>query len=132
MSPGATRALEHCGRIRDLILHRAGGWADADALRRFRRLSYAAACAADDADCAELMQLAEQYAADLFSEENHRRWARGRTSGADVLRLCILGKLAAFRERVGALALHRVAAVDRDRGAGDEVGSPAAEEHRDP
>jgi hypothetical protein len=125
-SHGAIRALSHCGRIRDLILHHSGGWSDADALRRFRRLSYSAAAAANDAECAELMRVADQYAADLFSEANHRNWARGRTSGADVLRLSILSKLDAFRERLGrlqqdALALRGISAVDGDRGPGDEV-----------
>jgi hypothetical protein len=122
MSLIAARALAHCGRIRDLILHHSGGWADADALRKFQRLSYSAACAADDAECAELMRVADEYAADLFSEANHTKWARGRTSGADVLRLFILGKLDAFRARLQeALALRGISPVDRDRGAGDEV-----------
>ena len=97
---GATRALAHCERIRDLILHHSGGWADADSLRRFRSLSYSAACAADDAECVELMRVADQYAADLCSAVGHHNWARGKTSGADVLRLCILGKLDAVRLRL--------------------------------
>jgi hypothetical protein len=137
MSHGATRALAHCGRIRDLILHHGGGWADADTLRKFRRLSYSASCAADDAQCTELMRLADEYAVDLFSESAHLKWGRARTSGADILRLCILAKLDAFRARLEKLsaellALGRVAAVDRDRSAGHEVGRPAAEEDGDP
>src|SRR5262245_34387587 len=100
MSHGATRALAHCGRIRDLILLHSGGWADADALRKFRGLSYSAAAAADDAECAELMRVADQYAVDLFSDTGHQKWARARTSGADILRLCILAKLDAFRDRL--------------------------------
>jgi hypothetical protein len=104
MSPGATRdALAYCARIRDLILHHSGGWADGEALRKFRLLSYAAARAAADAECAELMRTADEYAADLFSESAHRKWARGQTPGADVLRLCILSKLDAVRERLTAL-----------------------------
>ena len=129
MSLAATRALMYCGRIRELILHHHGGWPDADALHRFRRLSYCAACAADDADCSELMRTADQYAADLFSDSAHRKWARGSTSGADILRLCILAKLDAFRERL--LALRGVAAVDGDRGAGDEVGGGRAKKDGD-
>jgi hypothetical protein len=126
MSHGATRALAHCGRIRDLILHHSGGWADAESLRRFRRLSYSAAAAAGDVECTELLRLADEYAADLFSQADHQKWTRGRTSGADVLRLRILAKLDAFRDRLnrlqdGFLAERGISAVDRDRGPGDEV-----------
>src|SRR5919106_6542737 len=96
-------ALTYCARIRDLVLHHSGGWADADALRRFRLLSYAASRAADDAQCAEIMHTAEQYAADLFSATAHQKWARTTTSGADMLRLCILSKLDAFRDRLNQL-----------------------------
>ena len=120
--PHATEdALTYCARIRDLVLHHSGGWADADALRRFRLLSYAASRAADslrleagrggraasraadDAQCAEIMHTAEQYAADLFSATAHQKWARTTTSGADMLRLCILSKLDAFRDRLNQL-----------------------------
>jgi hypothetical protein len=101
MSPAATRdALAYCERIRDLILHHSGGWADGEALHKFRLLSHAAARAADDAECAELMRAADEYAAGLFSDSAHHKWARGRTPGADVLRLCILSKLDAVRERL--------------------------------
>jgi len=104
MSPPATAdALAYCARIRDLILHHSGGWADADALRKFRLLSDAARRTAEDAECAELMLTADQYAADLFSASAHHKWARGRTSGADMLRLCILSKLDAFRDRLAGL-----------------------------
>ena len=101
MSPSATDdALRYCARIRDLILHHSGGWADGDALRKFRLLSYAASRGTDDAECAQLMGAADQYAADLFSACAHHKWVRGRTSGADILRLCILSKLDAFRDRL--------------------------------
>jgi hypothetical protein len=39
-----------------------------------------------------------------FSKDEHRKWAHGRTSGPDVLRLNILGKLDAVRERLVALS----------------------------
>ena len=93
-------ALTYCARIRDLILHHGGGWADDDALRKFRPLSNAAGRAADDAESSELMRSAGEYAADLFSGSYHQKWARGRTSGADILRVCILAKLDAFKDRV--------------------------------
>jgi hypothetical protein len=127
MSLGATDdALAYCVRIRDLILHHRGGWADSLALEKFRLLSGAAARAIDDAECTELMTTAGEYAADLFSASAHHKWARSRTSGADVLRLRILAKLDAFRERLKrlqqeALALRRIPPVDRDGSPGDEI-----------
>lgn len=100
MSQGAAEdALAYCARIRDLILLHSGGWADAEALRKFKLLSQAAVRAAADAECSELMRTAEQHAADLFSAGAHLKWAKGSTSGADVLRLSILGRLDAFRHR---------------------------------
>jgi hypothetical protein len=127
MSLGATDdALAYCARIRDLILHHGGGWADRDALEKFRLLSGAAARAIDDAECTELMRAAGEYAADLFSASGHHQWARSRTSGADVLRLRILAKLDAFRERLrrlqqDALALRRISPIDWDGSPGDEA-----------
>ncbi len=127
MSLGATDdALAYCARIRDLILHHSGGWADSLALEKFRLLSGAAARAIDDAECTELLRAAGEYAADLFSDAGHHKWARSRTSGADVLRLRILAKLDAFRERLKclqqeALALRRISPVDRDGSPGDEI-----------
>lgn len=118
MSPPVTGdALAHCARIRDLILHHSGGWADADALRKFRLLSSAAARAAEDSECSELMRTAEEYASDLFSDSAHHKWARSSTSGVDVLRLGILGKLDAFRDRLTQLLAARrgPAAPDAER-----------------
>jgi hypothetical protein len=100
LSSTAGDALAYCARIRDLILLHSGGWADADALYRFHLLSGAAARAAHDAQCIELLRTAEQYAKDLFSATAHHSWARGKTTGADILRLCILGKLDTLRERL--------------------------------
>jgi len=119
-------ALAYYARIRDLILQHGGGWHDRNALEKFRLLCRAAARASGDAECAELLRSAEQYAAELFSESAHYRWTRAKTSGADVLRLCILGRLDALRDRLQRLrqemlALRGISAVDGDRGAGDEV-----------
>jgi hypothetical protein len=101
MSPTqADDALTHCARIRDLILHHEGGRADTDALRLFRQLSCDASRAADDEECAALLRIADGYAADLFSAFAHDKWSRGETSGAHILRLCILGKLDTFRDRL--------------------------------
>ena len=120
MSHGATDdALSYCARIRDLILHHRGGWADGDALEKFRLLSGGASRAVEDAEGSELMRSAVEYASDLFSGSDHRKWATGKTSGADILRLCILAKLDAFRDRV----VHLQAAA-RGRDASDRMYYP--------
>jgi len=125
MSHGATDdALGYCARIRDLILHHRGGWADSDALRKFRLLSCAASRAVDDAEGAELMRAADRYASELFSDSDHQKWATGRTSGADILRLCILAKLDAFRDRLLRL---RFLAQGRDAGDADRMIYPCDE-----
>jgi len=102
-----------------LILHHRGGWADSDALRKFRLLSDAASRALDDLEGAALIRAAGEYASDLFSGSDHQKWATGRTSGADILRLCILAKLDAFRDRV----VHLQAAA-RGRDASDRMYYP--------
>jgi len=95
-----TRALAHCGRIRELLLRHSGGWADIDALTGFRELTSAAAGAADDPECAGMMRSADRYALDLFSASAHQNWATGELSGTDFLRSQILGLLEAFSDRL--------------------------------
>ena len=86
-----------------MILLHPGASADAEALTQFRQLCAAADEAAGDARCSELLRSADAYAVDLFSVSAYRKWTRGSSSGADILRLCILGKLTALRERLLAL-----------------------------
>ena len=94
------RALQHCGRIRELLLQHSGGWADHHALTEFRELTSAAARAADDPECAGMMRSADRYALDLFSASAHQNWATGRMSGTEFLRSQILGLLEAFSDRL--------------------------------
>ena len=93
-------ALTHCGRIRELVLQHSGGWADTDALTKFRALTFAAARAADDPECAGMMRSADRYALDLFSASAHENWATGGMSGTQFLRLQIFRLLDAFRDRL--------------------------------
>ena len=103
--PRMDDALEQCRRIRELILHHSGGWADNDALDRFSVYCRAASRAADDPGGRDLMDAAYGYALELFSARAHEKWALGGTSGADVLRLKILGTLDAFHD---SLARHHL------------------------
>ena len=97
MSPTTSDALAYCAGIRDLILLHPGGRTDVETLAQFRQLCAAAEEAADDARCSELLRSADAYAVDLFSASGCSKWTRGRSSGADILRLCILGKVSALR-----------------------------------
>jgi hypothetical protein len=93
-------ALACCERIRDLILMHPGGPADGTSLAQFRRLCAVAVEAAGDARCSELLGGADAYAVDLFSVSGCHKWTRGSRSGAEILKLCILGKMSALRERL--------------------------------
>lgn len=98
--PRVDDALASGERIRELVLHHRGGWADTDALARFRALSLAASQAADDPECAGMMRSADRYALDLFSATGHGHWATRQLSGTGFLRLQIFRLLDAFRDRL--------------------------------
>jgi hypothetical protein len=98
--PRVDDALTHCGRIRELLLHHSGGWADTDVLTEFRELTFAASRSADDSECAGMMRSADRYALDLFSGSAYENWATAQLSGTDFLRLQIFRVLDAFRDRL--------------------------------
>lgn len=108
--PYAHRAIieEHCSKLRELILLQPGGWNDTRSLERFEMLLAAAAARCSDHNCRELIRTIGERAGDLFSEQEHRRWAQGQTSGADYLRLQILRDL-------DTLAAHLQGAAGRKR-----------------
>jgi hypothetical protein len=93
-------ARKYCQEMRDLIVHHAGGWADAASLSKFQQVTAAAASAVDDLECRHLASAIAEFAGDLFSVIDHAKWAQGRTSGADVLRLRILREITAFQGRL--------------------------------
>lgn len=103
-------AREHCQAMHDLIVHHTGGWADADSLDKFQRMTAAAAAAMDDLDCEHLASVIIELATDLFSTVDHAKWAQGQTSGADVLRLRILREITAFQGRVAYIEAVRTGA----------------------
>ena len=76
--------------LRELVIHRPGGWADEDALRIAREL-----CAAARKDGASKVKIAviEKMVTDLYSESGHAKWAITTTTGRDFLRLAILREL---------------------------------------
>ncbi|TAK88196.1 MAG: hypothetical protein EPO20_01850 [Betaproteobacteria bacterium] len=96
----------------EIIIHNAGGWSDRASLGRIVEICRAARSAIDDLECKELIGLITQYAADLFSEQAHRKWDRGSMSGADFLRLEIVRVLHSFN--------HRLAEIEATRRGGEQ------------
>jgi hypothetical protein len=76
--------------LRQLIIHRPGGWADQEALRAARELCAEARKAAA---ATPRIALIEGMLADLYSDTGHRKWDLTTTSGRDFLRLAILREL---------------------------------------
>jgi hypothetical protein len=93
-------ARKHHAALLEIIIHNGGGWADRASLRRVMELCRAANGALDDAECRESVTIIAQCAAELFSEQAHRKWNRPSMSGADFLRLEIMRALHSFSRRL--------------------------------
>jgi hypothetical protein len=107
--PDLDDARRHHAALLEIIIHHPGGWADRASRHRVAELCGEAASAIDDAQCAQQIEAIASYAADLFSEQVHRRWDRGNTSGADFLRLEIVRTLHSYRRRLSAIEARRLA-----------------------
>jgi hypothetical protein len=79
--------------LEDLVIHKPGGWADEDTLRKARALLASARAAFDDPECRAVLAAIEPLLADLYSESGHQKWNHSKTSGRDFLRLRILREL---------------------------------------
>ena len=93
-------ARKYYSAMRNLIINHRGGSRDERTLERLGDLSRKAAAAIDDSDCKRLLSAVDGYAADLFSESGHLKWARAEMRGAHFLRLQILRELDAFHARL--------------------------------
>jgi hypothetical protein len=101
---------EHYAAIRDLIAENPGGREDAVTLGNVSVLCEAAIAALEDPECRQRLRLADRYAAELFSGEEHRKWDRPQMTGADYLRLQIMIALEGVNTRLFFLSAMR----DRD------------------
>jgi len=95
------------GGLLEIVLHRPGGWADRVALSEILELCRAASAAIEDAQCVEQLRIVAQFAADLFSDQGHKKWDRGKVSGADFLRLEIVRTLHLFSRRLSEIEAAR-------------------------
>jgi hypothetical protein len=81
-------------------IHRTD-WAErVDVLREVEDLCRQAAGAVDDAQCREEMGIVADYAAEIFSRGEHRKWESESMPGAEFLRLQILKALDSFHSRL--------------------------------
>lgn len=92
-------AAKHCQLMRDLVIVHTGGWHDDPSLRQMHDMAAAAASAVDGKECKDFAAAITHLSTDLFSASGHEKWAHGRTSGADFLRLRILREIKAFQDR---------------------------------
>jgi hypothetical protein len=121
MHPDLEEARKHYGALRTLIICHLGGWADEQALDQVITLTRAAKAVIDDLECHEKLDLARNYAGEVFSEDGHKKWDRASMTGVDFLRLQTLQVLDAFHNRLFAIeAMRRVELRDRAR----KVGKP--------
>ncbi len=63
-------------------------------------LCEAAIAALDDPECRQRLRAVDQHAAELFSDDEHRKWDRPHMTGADYLRLQILIALEGVNTRL--------------------------------
>jgi hypothetical protein len=100
--------------LRELVIHNHGGWADHETLGRLRRLMNAALAAVDDIECQQRIDTVADHAAEVFSEDGHKKWDRNYMTGVDFLRLQMLRELDAFHSRLFALEAMARAAAAKD------------------
>ena len=110
MDKDIRKLREHYATLRDLVAQNPGGREDAVTLGNVSVLCEAAIAALQDPECRQHLRLVDQYAAQLFSAEEHRNWDRPNMTGADYLRLQILIALEAVNTRLLSLSARR----DRD------------------
>jgi hypothetical protein len=117
---------EQYSTLRDLVIRNPGGWDDGDSRAKVERACEAAKAALADAECHERLRAVETQARDLYSAENHARWARRNMSGADYLRLQILIALEAVNTRLFFIDTMRARSL-LDGGHASEAGLAAAQ-----
>lgn len=108
-------ARKQAKALRELIIVHPGGREDDDARARVHEL-LKGAWVIQDAECKKRLMEIEQCSRALFSATAHLDWARGQTSGADVLRLQILRELDAFNSRVEAIESEERSSLARRSG----------------
>jgi hypothetical protein len=117
--PDIEEARRRHAALKKVFADHRGDWsAGGEELGRVEEFCREAATAIDDAQCREEMGIIGDYAAELFSRGEHRKWESESMSGAEFLRLQILKALDSFHSR-----LYSIEAIRR---AGDRQLYPSA------
>jgi hypothetical protein len=93
-------ARGHHALLKQIVDRHAGAAVDFRALRRVLELCRRAAAAVDDRYCRDKLRLIEDFAAEMFSHSEHRKWDRHSVSGAQFLKQQILDALELFNSRL--------------------------------
>ncbi len=104
-------ARRHHAALKLVIARHAGEAADPRALRRVVDLCRSFSEAVDDEYCSEKIRLVAEYAAEMLSYSEHRKWNRAATSGADFLKQQIANALELLDSRLYSMAVIRRAAA---------------------
>lgn len=103
MYPDIDEARGHHALLKQIVDRHAGAATDYRALRRVLELCRRAAAAIDDRYCRDKLRLIEDFAAEMFSHSEHRRWDRDSISGEQFLKQQILDALELFNSRLYSL-----------------------------
>jgi hypothetical protein len=92
--------LRHAA-LKEIFAYHRGDWAQGvEELRRVEQLCREAAAAVNDPHCREEMGIVGDYAAEIFTRCEHRKWESESLPGAEFLRLQILKALDSFHSRL--------------------------------
>jgi hypothetical protein len=99
--PDIEAARQRHAALKEIFAYHRGDWSSAAAeLRSVEELCREAAAAINDPQCREEMGIVCDYAAELVSRGEHRKWESESMSGAEFLRLQILKALDSFHSRL--------------------------------
>jgi hypothetical protein len=99
--PDIEQGRDYHAALKSIFAFHRTDWAERlEVLREVEDLCRQAAAAVDDAACREEMGIVADYAAEIFSRGEHRKWESESMSGAEFLRLQILKALDSFHSRL--------------------------------
>lgn len=107
MNTDLDQARSHHAMLRQLVERHSGAATDFRALRRVLDLCRRAAEVIDDRYCREKLRLVEDFAAEMFSHNEHVKWQRESVSGADFLKAQILSALELYHSRLYSIEMLR-------------------------
>jgi hypothetical protein len=123
MNTDLDQARSHHAMLRQLVERHSGAATDFRALRRVLELCGRAAELIDDRYCREKLRLVEDFAAEMFSHNEHDKWQRDSVSGAEFLKAQILGALELYHSRLYSIEMRRRSAVNAPMAPAGSLGA---------